>query len=268
MSKKIHLLVIDPQIDFCDPTGALYVTGAEHDMSRLANFVKRLSRKLDDVHVTLDSHHLMDIAHPLWWKDSSGNHPNPFTIISAADVRSGVWTTTIPKFAKRSIEYVESLEKGARYPLCIWPPHCLIGTTGQAIVPELFAAFSEWVTVRTAQVDFVTKGSNIFTEHYSAIQAEVVDPTDPGTQVNTALINTLINDCDEIVVAGEAGSHCLANTVRDIATQFGDDSLVKKIVLLEDCTSPVPGFEKFQTDFISEMIGRGMQLTTSVDYLA
>lgn len=268
MSKKIHLLVIDPQIDFCDPTGALYVTGAEHDMSRLANFVKRLSRKLDDVHVTLDSHHLMDIAHPLWWKDSSGNHPKPFTIISGADVRSGAWTTTIPQFAQRSIDYVESLEKGGRYPLCIWPPHCLIGTPGQAIVPELFAAFNEWITVRTAQVDFVTKGSNIFTEHYSAIQAEVIDPTDPGTQVNTALINTLINDCDEIVVAGEAGSHCLANTVRDIATQFGDDSLVKKIVLLEDCTSPVPGFEKFQSDFISEMLGRGMRLTTSVDYLA
>ena len=36
MSKRIELLVIDPQVDFCDPArGALYVPGAEHDMARL-----------------------------------------------------------------------------------------------------------------------------------------------------------------------------------------------------------------------------------------
>ena len=68
--------------------------------------------------------------------------------------------------------------------------------------------------------------------------------------------------------AGEAGSHCLANTVRDIANNFGDDSYVRRLVLLEDATSPVPGFEAFQTDFIREMRGRGMQITTTNDFLA
>ena len=32
MSKRIELLIIDPQNDFCDPSGALYVGGAENDM--------------------------------------------------------------------------------------------------------------------------------------------------------------------------------------------------------------------------------------------
>jgi nicotinamidase-related amidase len=31
---KSHLLVIDPQVDFCDPSGSLYVPGAEDDMGR------------------------------------------------------------------------------------------------------------------------------------------------------------------------------------------------------------------------------------------
>ena len=68
MSKRIELLVIDPQVDFCDPArGALYVPGAEHDMARLAAMVRRLKGKLDDVHVTLDSHHFIHIAHPIFW---------------------------------------------------------------------------------------------------------------------------------------------------------------------------------------------------------
>ena len=33
---QVQLLVIDPQIDFCDPGGALSVAGADQDMARLA----------------------------------------------------------------------------------------------------------------------------------------------------------------------------------------------------------------------------------------
>jgi len=36
MSNQIELLVIDPQVDFCDPQrGSLYVPGAEHDMNSI-----------------------------------------------------------------------------------------------------------------------------------------------------------------------------------------------------------------------------------------
>lgn len=37
--QKIHLLIIDPQNDFCSPDGSLYVHGAEQDMQRLADFI-------------------------------------------------------------------------------------------------------------------------------------------------------------------------------------------------------------------------------------
>jgi len=167
---------------------------------------------------------------------------------------------------RRALAYVQALAKHGRYPLCIWPPHCLIGSAGHAVMPDLFAALAEWEQ-RFAVVDYVTKGSNIWTEHYSAIQADVPDPADPSTQINTALIQTLMK-ADIVVVAGEAGSHCLANTVRDLANNFGDDSLVSKITLLTDATSPVPGFESFQDDFLREMTGRGMKLSTTTDFLA
>ncbi len=265
---QVELLIIDPQVDFCDPRkGALYVGGAEHDIARLSRMVTRLAPKLDDIHVTLDSHHFVDIAHPIFWRDSDGKHPDPFTLISVADVEAGRWTTTQPGMYRRALVYVQMLEKHGRYVLCIWPPHCLIGSEGHAVMPELFTALTEWEKQRFGLVDYVTKGSNIYTEHYSAIQAEVPDPTDPSTQINTALIQTLMK-ADLIAIAGEAGSHCVRNTVTDIANNFGDDSYVKKLVLLTDATCPVTGFEAFQDDFIREMTARGMQLSTTTDFLA
>lgn len=267
MPQKVHLVVIDPQVDFCDPAGALYVSGAERDMQRLAQMVRRAAPKLDDIHVTLDSHRLIDVAHPIFWKDSSGAHPEPFTIITAAEVEGGRWAPTLPSLYRRMLDYVRGLEANGRYPLCIWPPHCLIGSPGHSVTPELREALLEWEQTRFAMVDYVTKGSNPYTEHYSAVCADVPDPADPGTQINTGLVRTL-TEADVVAIAGEAGSHCLANTVRDIAASFGDDSYVKRLVLLEDATSPVPGFEHFQSDFIREMTSRGMQVTTTRDFLA
>lgn len=261
---KIHLLAIDPQFDFIN--GSLAVPGAKEDMERLAAFVDRAGPKLDDIHVTLDSHHPLHIANATFWKDSHGDHPNPFTIISAKDVRDGKWMATIPSFQRWCIEYTESLEKNGKYPLCIWPEHTLIGSNGAKVDETLFKSLLNWEKNELAVVDYVTKGSNIKTEHYSAVKADVPDPKDPTTQINTNLISTLM-EADIIVLGGEAGSHCLASTVFDIADAFGDDKYVQKLVLLTDATSPVQGFEKAQEEFIKKMTYRGMQLSTTDKFL-
>jgi nicotinamidase-related amidase len=259
--KKVHLVVIDPQFDFCDPSGNLYVKGADKDMERLGVMIEKIVDKIDDIHITLDSHHPVHIAHPIFWRDSKGNHPNPFTLISVSDVENGVWSTTRPGLYKQALNYVKELEKNKRYVLCIWPPHCLIGTKGQTVYEPINRALAQW-TDQFAVVDYVTKGSNILTEHYSAIVADVPDPSDPTTQMNVSFLNTL-NEADIILLAGEAGSHCLANTGRDAINYFTDDSFVKKLVLLEDATSPVPGFEGLQEQFIKDMTARGMSLATT-----
>ena len=63
--EKLHLMIIDPQQDFCNPDGALSVPGAEGDMKRLAEFIRKAGRKIYDIHCTLDTHHYFDISHPL-----------------------------------------------------------------------------------------------------------------------------------------------------------------------------------------------------------
>ena len=113
----------------------------------------------------------------------------------------------------------------------------------------------------------MTKGSNPWTEHFSAVQAEVPDAADPTTQVNTGLVSTL-EEADVILLAGEALSHCLANTVRDVAQHFADPSFIQKMVLLTDASTSVPGFEAYGQDFVAELASLGMKTTTTQQFLA
>jgi nicotinamidase/pyrazinamidase len=267
MTQKTTLFIIDPQYDFCDSNGSLYVKGAENDISRLSKMIKTNVTQIDDIHVTLDSHHLVHIGHPIFWVNSQGQHPdiaefykgNP-TIITADDVRKGKWRAYNPGYQKVALEYVESLEKNGRYILIVWPPHCLIGSLGATIMPELCEALLDWEK-QFAVVNKITKGSNMFTEHYSAVKADVEDPEDPTTMLNTKLIKALKSG-NRIGVGGEALSHCVANTIRDVAAEFGVGNL-KNIYLLTDACSNVTGFEKFGEDFINDMVAAGMQLSTT-----
>jgi nicotinamidase-related amidase len=262
----VHGLIIDPQEDFCNPaTGTLYVPGAEKDMERLAGLVRRIGDRVSAIHVTLDSHHHLHIAHPVWWVDTAGRHPDPFTIITVADVISGRWRAAHPEAQERSRAYVQALAQHGRYPLCIWPYHCLIGSHGHAVAPVLFAALTEWEAGFRA-VDHVMKGSNIWTEHYSAIRADVPDPSDPSTHPNRRLLDSL-EAADVIFVAGEASSHCVANTVRDLAEEMGEEAFLRKLVLLTDATSAVRGFEANAEEFVQKMTARGMQTATTAEFL-
>lgn len=272
--KRTHLVIVDPQMDFCTPpgtypgvkTGAMFVPGADQDMKRLAAMVKRISPVLADIHIALDNHHLMDVAHPPFWKNAKGQNPGPFTLITASDLHTGVWTTTIPSFFPRMLKYVEALERGGRYWLTIWPAHCLIGTPGAAIVPELMEAVNGWEISRRATVDFITKGSNIFVEHYSAIRAEIPDRKDPTTMPNTDFVET-IEHADLVLWAGEPATQGFANTIRD-AVDLMRPAAIKKMVLLTDAASAVPGFEKDYKAFMGEMVERGMHTSTTTGWIA
>lgn len=290
MAGKIHLVIIDPQNSFCRQVppeeqqtlhdGELPVPGAWDDMQRVARLIDRLGNRIEAIHVTLDSHHLLHIAHPVWFRNSAGRHPDPFTIMreeggriigsrNAGDGKlqeMGEFTTTHEQFRGRTVAYLRQLAAGGRYPHCIWPPHCLIGTPGHNVVAPLMQSLLGWCHDRPRTINFAAKGSNIFAEHFSAVRAEVPDPDDPQTQLNTALLDTW-RRAGEILLAGEAGSHCLANTVGDAAAELPHDEFLHKCVLLLDGTSPVPGFEKYQDEFICRMTAGGMRTSTCADYL-
>ena len=289
MSKgmNIHLVGVDPQNTFMGNadgsayqlqllngsayTAALPVPGAVDDMKRAATMIRRVGDKITDIHVTLDSHHRMHIAHPYMWRDANGKPPQPFTIIMAADVGT-IWFARNPGHQKRLKEYVTNLEATGKFLHCIWPPHGLIGTWQHNVYQELEDALAEWEIKNMGVVDYVTKGSSVWTEHFGAVMAQVPDPNDPSTQLNAEFIKTL-QEADMIGFFGEALSHCVKTTVEQVADNIGDEH-VKKMILITDCMSSVakapgtPDFPAIGQQFLADMQARGMTLMTSRDFLA
>lgn len=266
---NIQLVMIDFQYDFCDPNGRLYVPGAEKDAVRLAHFIDKAGIELDDIHPTLDSHQRLHIAHPEFVVNQVGNHPDPFTVIGYANAKLGLYRCAFLGIQDYWLSYVKALEENGRYPYCIWPPHCLIGTRGHALMPEINEALigdNGWAVRTGSTVSYLTKGSSFKTEHYSAVRADVPDDDDPSTQLNMGFIEPL-ETADMLIWAGQAGSHCVPNTYHDVAEEFGDSYDFSKWVLLEDCQSPVMGFEKLQVGAMTEMSAKGMRIMTSTEML-
>ena len=271
---KTQLLIIDPQNDFCDlpeawhpvdPIGvsrtapSLPVPGAHADMQRLAALLREAGAAFDAVTITLDAHHQLDIAHPAFWQQADGTQVLPFTTITAAQLLSGEFLPRDPLARPRCQSYLEALEASGRYQLMVWPVHCEIGSWGHAVHADLRAAYQDWERRQLKTVRKIFKGQNCWTEHYSALQAEVPLPDDPGTQLNAELLATL-DQASMLLVAGEASSHCVKATVEHLAAHLPD---LQRIVLLTDCMSPVAGFEPQQQQFFAAMQGLGMRLSTS-----
>jgi nicotinamidase-related amidase len=250
---KNYLLIIDPQNSFCDPSGELYVPGAEADMTRLAEFVSRRGESVDRIIVTLDSHNKIHISHPIWWADEAGNPPEPFTRITAEDLAAGKWHTVNPADHEWSLSYLEKIS-----PHVIWPYHCLIGTWGHEVYPALLKHLNRWRDTFN-DLEFIVKNSSRFTERFSAVRAAVEVPGDPSTRVNKALLQDL-DEADAVWVAGEASSHCVADTVSDIVEYSQNKEIARKIVLLADAMSPVSGFEGAAADFCGRMKHAGVRI--------
>ena len=276
-SKKIHLLIIDPQNDFCDLSAeacpfiggvkqapALPVAGADADMTRVAELIRLGGAGLTDISITLDSHQRVDIAHPTFWQGAGGEAVNAFTPIRAEDVRAGRYLPRQANARSRVLAYLDALEATGRYVHMVWPVHCEIGTWGHNVHDAVRRAYNVWEESQVGVVAKVVKGTNPWTEHYSAIKAEVPDPEDEATQLNAALLARL-QVADLVLIAGEAGSHCVKATTEHIVENLAGDS--GKLILLTDCMSPVTGFETQYQQFIADMQQRGVRTAVADDIL-
>ncbi|MDR3086829.1 MAG: cysteine hydrolase [Azoarcus sp.] len=270
--KSIHLLIIDPQNDFCDlpetdrgdNTPALPVPGAHADMLRLAALIEQGGQGIANITVTFDSHHRLDIAHPGFWTNANGGPVAPFTQIHIGDVKAGAFRPRLAGVAPRVIAYLSALEAAGRYTHMVWPVHCELGAWGHNVHAAVRRAYHQWEDAAGVSVEKVLKGLNPLTEHYSAIRAEVPDPASIDTLTNNVLLDRLAA-ADTILIAGEAGSHCVKATVEHIVEYRPDTAC--RIVLLADCISPVSGFEDAQQAFIETMRSRGARIAVSTELL-
>lgn len=256
-SHTILLMLVDVQNTFCLPGFELFVAGrsgmgAVDDNRRLCEFIYRELGVLTQIIATMDTHQAMQIFHALFLINDAGEHPAPYSLISAQDVRSGKWKfnhalakhfgVTPAEGQERLLHYVNELEKRKKYDLTIWPYHAMLGGIGHALVPAVEEALFFHSIARLSRPRFEIKGDQPFTEHYSVIGPEVEKGPHGETlgEHNPRFIETL-KQVDALIIAGQAKSHCVAWTISDFLDDLRreDPHLARKIYLLEDCTSPV-----------------------------
>lgn len=241
------LFIIDPQNDFCSSYGSLCVPGASEDMERLGTLIKDKYSEIDQIFISLDTHQIMDIAHPGFWRTKDGTNPIPFSTISRAQVLSAEYLPVQMQHYERACRYLQALELSGKYHM-IWPVHCVLGDWGHNLYSNIASATKFWTQKHQKSIIYIQKGFNQFTEHFSAIRAEVSNG-DPSTQTNTDLLYTLYG-YDKILVAGEASSHCVKSTIEDLV-KFKDE-MQEKIVLIKNCMSAVSGFKEVADNFMSK----------------
>lgn len=273
MQTNVHLLIVDPQNDFCDLPDALLpvvfgerqvpalgVPGAHEDMRKLAAFIGNMGKRLGEVTVTLDSHPYIAIERTTFWRDRDGRHVAPFTVISADSVAAGDYQPIAEPALVLS--QLRKLEARGRHQLVVWPVHCVIGTWGHNIHADVTTALNAWELQTRRPVRKVLKGEYPFSEHYGVFEAETPMAEVPSTHFNTRLARELIQDVDVLVVAGEASSHCVAASVEQLLDAMNPQDL-PRIVLLTDCMSPVSGFEEVEQAFFARAEAAGVEMCTT-----
>jgi len=238
------LVIIDPQNDFCDHRGSLYVEGAEDDISRLAGHISRTRGKYSDIFVSLDSHDPIAIFHPKFWLDENGANPAPFTAITGADYRDGRLRTANRSHERYAEKIFDAMAKKNAASLMIWPEHCVVSTWGHGIPETLKAAFSEWRQTTGKPIRYIFKGENPYTEQFSIFEG--LDDSWPDTTFNEELFSALA-EFGSVTYAGEALSHCVAESITSYVSH-GESILSQKKFVLSDCVSPVSGFDRSESE--------------------
>ena len=183
--KKV-LLIVDPQIDFCDPSGSLYVKGAEGKMRNLAEWIKK--ENPEEIFITLDSHYPLHIGFQNSWTNKKGEKPSLFSTIKPQE---GGWKTYVNDTPPKEVQ--------------IWPEHCIIGTTGHSIYPILSDTLRNW-QIENKRIWFpIYKGSNCAVEEYGAFSNPVVQEMVKNDFKNSNLY-----------VAGVAGDYCVRECLEQL----------------------------------------------------
>jgi nicotinamidase-related amidase len=256
-AERTLLLLVDLQKDFCFPQGSLFVAGrsgrgALDDSRRLATFLYANLERITATVSTLDSHLPHHVFSPSFWIGAGGEPLEAHRVVAAADLRAGrifprrelAWMAAgdYDWLRRQVLDYCEQLERRGRYQLYLWPPHCLIGSPGHTLVGVVQEARLFHAYARHAEAAIEIKGTSLLTEHYSVLAPEILSAHDGSPLAPPAGdLAARLMSADRLVIAGQASSHCVKNTLEDLlrwCEQRGG-APARRIYVLEDCMSAV-----------------------------
>jgi NAD+ synthase len=128
MPSHTILYIVDPQVDFMNPSGALYVPGAKEIIPKMVEAIRGAKKNNLDIYVSADCH----------------------------------WEDTTPEFSKNGGDF---------------PVHCVAGTVGAEIVPEIQAELDDYEHVHMLYKNGVDIWKEPETENiFYNIQKEILWP--------------------------------------------------------------------------------------------
>ncbi|KAI0650513.1 Isochorismatase hydrolase [Trametes meyenii] len=208
------LLVVDVQEDFCPPNGSLAVPGGR-DVIPIINELLRFPFVLK---IATKDHH------PPSHVSFASNHPGATPFVS---------TTTI----------VNPANLAETYETLLWPDHTVVGTPGNALVPELDVSRIDAV---------VLKGTDPRVEMYSAFRSPLRDPplASAVSDLEGRLREAAVTD---VFVVGLAGDYCVKSSAKDSA------DLGWRTYVVEEGTRSVGGAEGW-AQTVAELKGVGVEI--------
>lgn len=255
--KTVCLMVVDWQVDFIEgPKAHLGVPGSKEDSVRLLKFIYNYMGGISKIVSTQDTHHVQSIFFPTWWVDKNyENNPDPLTIIKAEDVEAGEWIARMKKMEEdikseenkktakeKALEYCQYLAANNRMLLTIWNYHCEQGSVGAALEPQYFNIQWFHSLARGVNNPMAIKGLDVDSDMYGAFKPE----HSTSNFINKPLIDAVLEH-KYIIFCGQARNYCAGTTLVQLVDYFMNDKdpdaynpeAVKKIIVLEDCMSPI-----------------------------
>lgn len=182
------LIIIDQQLDF-QPGGALAVA----DGDAVVEPINRMAETFSTVVITQDHHPLGHISFA-----SSYVGREPFSAVTLREAEAG--EVEISKQAAFTgdelVDYLRAVPSGLQQ---LWPDHCVIGSTGEALDPRLEA----WRATL-----LLRKGTRPNADSYSAFRE--------NDGMTTGLAEALMaRGVERVYVVGLAGDFCVLFTAID-----------------------------------------------------
>lgn len=243
-SGKEAIVVIDVQKCFL-PGGSLATTNERNatiDSGALARGIASFitSKPNADIFITQDWH---TPGHTSFANASKGEVP----IVSRPEIEGKRVNTERYKnrnFNPQGERYWGA--KAQRYAQALWPEHCVQGTEGAEVAPEIEAA------VQGRKTEYVYKGDDASIDSYSAI-ADALGFFTPHLKNGGSFKEVLEKGYDTIYVTGIARDVCVFWTTLDLLNYITlpnvkAGTMKPKIVFVYDLTRPVfgaaPAFNK------------------------
>ena len=222
--EKTLLLIVDPQNDFVDPRGSLFVQDSPKAIEYICKFID--TKNPTEIIVSQDSHQYYNIGFPKFW-----NIPGlkAFDKIRVEDIVSQKVKPVYIKPDNYRDFYRQFEDFSINDELTIWPYHCIEGSWGWCFPEALVESLGKWSLKNKKTYQIYRKGFIPELEAYSIFpkidMMGNVEIESPKIQEHTY---------SNIYISGFCKDICVAESVKYI---WHYNKNIDNLVFLDNCMS-------------------------------